>query len=365
MGMRVMTILGTRPELIRLSLVIKKLDRLADQHTLVHTGQNYDVSLRDIFFSELSIRQPDYNLTIRQHTFGAQLGVIFTQVEQIILEKHPDAILVLGDTNSALCALLGARMQIPVFHMEAGNRCYDMEVPEETNRKIIDAISHYNLPYTQSSRENLIREGMASQRIWVSGNPIFEVLQHYQEKIDASDIHLQLGLQAGAYILVTAHRAENVDNPERLQSIITALDNISTEWKMPVIVSVHPRTRERMKNFDISIDRPNLRFVHPFGFFDFIKLQKHASCVLTDSGTVQEESCIFQIPAVTMRQSTERPETVLCGSNLMAGVITSHIVECTRLAMQSQRNWPLPEGYADANVSTKVVNYILGGLTYV
>uniref|UniRef100_UPI000AC90BA1 non-hydrolyzing UDP-N-acetylglucosamine 2-epimerase n=1 Tax=Neobacillus fumarioli TaxID=105229 RepID=UPI000AC90BA1 len=359
--MKVMTILGTRPEIIRLSLIIQKLDRLTD-HILVHTGQNYDRSLSDLFFEQLEIRQPNYKIQLSSHTFGHQVGEMFSEVENIITKEKPDKILLLGDTNSALCALLAERIGVPVYHMEAGNRCFDTSVPEEINRKAIDAVSSFNLPYTMLSRENLIREGVPNHRIWVSGNPIYEVLQHFKEKIDKSDILEIIGIPINGYMVVTAHRAENVDNEERLRHIVDALKLIAKQHQIPIICSVHPRTRDRMKKFHIVSGEPLIHFSEPFGFFDFVKLQKHARCVITDSGTVQEESCILHVPAVTIRNSTERPETVLCGSNVVSGVDYQAIADSVNLMVQSNHSWKLPEGYDDPNVSNKVVNMILGGL---
>lgn len=359
-----MTILGTRPEIIRLSLIIKKLDVLTN-HVLVHTGQNYDRSLSDVFFEQLGIRQPNYKITLSSHTFGKQVGYMFSEMEKIISQEKPEKILLLGDTNSALCALLAERMGVPVYHMEAGNRCFDTSVPEEINRKAIDSISSFNLPYTLFSRENLIREGVANHRIWVSGNPIYEVLQYYKEEIDKSEILSKLSITANGYMIVTAHRAENVDNETRLRHIVNALHLIADQHKILIICSVHPRTRERMKQFAINTQHPLLHFSEPFGFFDFVQLQKHARCVITDSGTVQEESCILGVPSVTIRNSTERPETVICGSNVVSGVQSNTILESVNLMLQSNRSWKLPEGYDDPNVSNKVVNMVLGGLHHV
>ncbi|MCM3117094.1 UDP-N-acetylglucosamine 2-epimerase (non-hydrolyzing) [Neobacillus sp. MER 74] len=362
--MKVMTILGTRPEIIRLSLIIQKLDALTN-HFLVHTGQNYDRSLSDVFFEQLRIRQPNYKISLNSNTFGQQVGYMFSEMEKIITKEKPDKILLLGDTNSGLCALLGERMGIPVFHMEAGNRCFDMSVPEEINRKAIDSISTYNLPYTMFSRENLIREGVPNHRIWVSGNPIYEVLQHYMQEIDKSDILTKLNITANGYIVVTAHRAENVDNETRLRHIVDALQFIAKQHQIPIICSVHPRTRDRMQKFAIDTQEPLIHFSQPFGFFDFVHLQKHARCVITDSGTVQEESCILGVPSVTIRNSTERPETVICGSNVISGVHSKTILDSVNLMIQSGRSWKLPEGYDDPNVSSKVVNMVLGGLHHV
>lgn len=363
--MKVMTILGTRPEMIRLSLVIRKLDVLADKHVLVHTGQNYDWSLSDLFFQEMNIRAPDYKIQIRSDTFGKQVGAMFAQLEDVIHQESPERILVLGDTNSALAAVLAARMGIPTYHMEAGNRCFDSRVPEEVNRKIIDAVSTFNLPYTNTSRENLLREGLLAHRIWVSGNPIYEVLQHYANPVDESDVLQRLRLPPSEYILVTAHRAENVDDPVRLQGIFTALHLLAERWKMPIVCSVHPRTRSRLLQHHVTVTDSRIQLSQPFGFFDFVKLEKHAACVLTDSGTVQEECCIFHVPAVTIRQSTERPETIICGSNVLSGLEPKNIVACVNLAMHRDRTWPIPDGYGDLNVSAKVTSFVLGGLSYV
>ncbi|MGM0923094.1 MAG: non-hydrolyzing UDP-N-acetylglucosamine 2-epimerase [Bacillota bacterium] len=363
--MKIMTILGTRPEIIRLSLIIRKLDLFADRHILVHTGQNYNRNLSDIFFEEMEVRQPDYFIQSVFHSLGEQLGNMFPEIEKIINKEKPDRILVLGDTNSALCAIIAERMGIPVFHMEAGNRCFDTSVPEEINRKIIDSISSFNLPYTDNSRDNLLLEGIPTNRIWVSGNPIYEVVHHFQDKIDKSDILKKLDLKPGGYILVTAHRAENVDNENRLINIIEGLHSTVKKHQIPIVFSVHPRTQDRMKKFGINSPHTLVKFCEPFGFIDFIKLQKNARCVVTDSGTVQEESCILGIPSVTIRKSTERPETVLCGSNVVSGLESKRIAECLDLMMQSSNNWKIPKGYDDVNVSAKVIHFILGGVSNV
>lgn len=363
--MKVMTILGTRPELIRLSLIIPKLDRWADRHILVHTGQNLHPKLKDIFFDELGIRPPDYRLTPDGHSFGQQIGAMFQGVEQLFLREQPDCVLVLGDTNSALCAVLAERMGIPVYHMEAGNRCYDTMVPEEVNRKIIDAVSSFNLPYTPGARDNLLREGVEPHRIWISGNPIFEVLNHFHERITASDIVDRLGLTPRQYILVTAHRAENVDHERRLRNIVTGLKLVADTTGLTVVCSVHPRTKSRLQQFSLDVAHPNIFWCEPFGFFDFVRLQQLAGCVITDSGTVQEESCILGVPAVTIRQSTERPETVLCGSNTVSGLEPERIATCVQWMMSRPPQWDCPEGYRDPDVSTKVTQFILGGLHHV
>ncbi|MFC5772963.1 non-hydrolyzing UDP-N-acetylglucosamine 2-epimerase [Ectobacillus antri] len=359
--MKVMTILGTRPEIIRLSLIIEKLDTYTDQHILVHTGQNFTSSLSDIFFAQLKIRKPDYTLLDRQQSLGEQLSIMYSQLEKIFLKEKPDKILVLGDTNSGLSAILAERMGIPVYHMEAGNRCFDLEVPEEKNRRIIDAVSSFNLPYTPQSRRNLIAEGMPSNRIIVSGNPIFEVLSHYNVEIDKNDILQQLALQAEDYFLVTAHRAENVDHEDRLLEIIEGLNLVAHTYGKRVICSIHPRTRSRITNSAKIHLHPLVELHEPFGFFEFVKLEKHALCVLTDSGTVQEECCLFRVPTVTIRKTTERPETIECGSNMLSGLNSKQIAACVRVMLHEPKTWNFPEGYDDRNVSDKIIKILLGG----
>src|SRR5947209_6464435 len=291
--MKIVTVLGTRPEIIRLSRIIAKLDTLCDQ-VIMHTGQNYDRNLNEIFFEQLGVRKPDYFLGARG-TFGEQIGIILAESERILKQEKPDRFLVLGDTNSSLAAVVAKRLGIPVYHMEAGNRCFDDRVPEEVNRRIIDHSSDVLLPYTERSRANLLREGIAGERIFVTGNPIFEVITHYDSRIEESDILKTLKLEAGKYFLVTMHREENVDIEERLRSLFDALDQIQREYQAPVVCSVHPRTRKRMEKFNTSVQNERIIFSEPFGFFDFISLERNAWCVLSDSGTVQEECCIFRV----------------------------------------------------------------------
>ncbi len=363
--MKVATILGTRPEIIRLSLIIDKLDQLADEHILIHTGQNSAPSLRDVFFKEMGIRSPDYMLSNTASSLGEQLSFMFMKVEQILLTHQPDRILILGDTNSALCAVLAERLNIPVTHMEAGNRCFDLEVPEEKNRKVIDAVSSYNLPYTPQSRENLLREGFPSNRIYVTGNPILEVLTHYEASIQQSDILSSLKLEEKDYFLVTIHRAENVDHPKKLKEIFDGLTLIAMEYKKRIICSIHPRTKSKLTaEYADSLD--SLIELHePFGFIDFVRLEKSAFCVLTDSGTVQEECCLFRVPAVTVRSTTERPETIACGSNMISGIDAASIKRAVDVMLYHQPNWMIPTGYEDLNVSDRVVKFILGGIQIV
>ncbi|MCU9614553.1 UDP-N-acetylglucosamine 2-epimerase (non-hydrolyzing) [Caldibacillus lycopersici] len=360
--MKIMTILGTRPEIIRLSIIIKKLDELAEKHILVHTGQNFTDSLSEMFFKEMKIRKPDVVLLNEQHSLGEQLSVIYKGLEELLLKEKPDKVLVLGDTNSGLSAVLVERMGIPVVHMEAGNRCFDLEVPEEKNRKVIDAISSMNLPYTPQSKENLLREGIASTRIIVSGNPIYEVLQHYNEEIEGSQILEKLSLNKRDYFLLTAHRAENVDNEGRLKEILTAINNIAEMYQKRIICSIHPRTRSRIDKSSSIHMHPNVEFYEPFGFFDFVKLEQNALAVLTDSGTVQEECCLFHVPTVTIRKTTERPETVECGSNVVSGIDAKNIANCLNAMLNMPHTWEIPEGYQYKNVSDRVIKVLFGGM---
>ncbi|MEW9700293.1 non-hydrolyzing UDP-N-acetylglucosamine 2-epimerase [Paenibacillus sp. SI8] len=359
--MKIATILGTRPEIIRLSLIIQKLDELAERHVLIHTGQNFTSTLSDVFFEELGLRNPDYMLQHRQSTLGGQLSVLFAELEQIFIQERPDKVLVLGDTNSALSAILAERMGIPVIHMEAGNRCFDLAVPEEKNRKVIDAISSINMPYTRYSRDNLLREGVPSNRIIVTGNPIHEVLTHYEALIEESSILKKLGLSEQSYFLVTTHRAENVDHPERLAQILKGLNLVAEAFGHRVICSIHPRTKSRLEQDAQIMMNPLVEFHEPFGFFDFVHLEKRALCALTDSGTVQEECCIFHVPTVTIRTTTERPETVDCGSNVVSGLRAEQILHAVRVMVSCPANWRCPDGYLEPHVSQKVVQYLLGG----
>ena len=357
--MKVMTVLGTRPEIIRLSRLIPKLDALCD-HVLVHTGQNFDPALSDVFFRELGVRAPDISLGVRADSFGEQAGQILSGVERAIRDEHPDRLLILGDTNSGLSAIVAKRLGVPVYHMEAGNRCFDDRVPEEVNRRIIDHSSDVLLPYTERSRANLLREGIAAQRVIVTGNPILEVIRHYESCIDASDVHRRLGVQRGAYFLVTAHRAENVDVPERLRQLAEALARVGQEHRVPIVVSMHPRTRSRLEAFGMTDLLADLRVLAPLGFFDFLALERDAACVLTDSGTVQEECCILHVANVTTRDVTERPETVECGSNVIAGVDPDRIATAVRAAVRRERNWTVPPEYLAKAVSDTVANVLLG-----
>jgi len=355
MPRKILTILGTRPEIIRLSRIIPKLDQVSE-HRILHTGQNYDSTLNDIFFDQLGLRRPDCVLESRG-TIGQQLAATMIGVEQYISEFRPNAVLVLGDTNSGLSAIVCERMGVPVYHMEAGNRCYDLLVPEEKNRRVIDSISTVNLPYTELSRQNLLREGAPNNRVFVTGNPIKEVLDFYANDIDNSSILQKLKLESNQYIIATAHRAENVDDPKRLASIFNAMETIAHEY--PIVFSCHPRTRQRLRDLNISVSN-RIMLLEPMGFFDFVHLEKNSYMSISDSGTVQEEMCLFNKPTITIRATTERPETVWCGSNIVTGLEVNDIVAGYRAMKQADRAWTVPAEYARTNVSDTVVNILLG-----
>lgn len=358
--MKVLTILGTRPEIIRLSRIVEKLDAVCD-HKLVHTGQNFDRNLDQLFFDELRVRKPDYHLGARG-SFGEQIGTILAGMETVLAKEKPDRFLVLGDTNSSLAAIMAKRLAIPVYHMEAGNRCYDDRVPEEVNRRIIDHSSDVLLPYTERSRQNLLREGIPGHRIYVTGNPIYEVLQHYGSLIESSAILERLGLEKGKYFLVTMHRAENVDPEPRLRSFVSTFHRLSGAYGYPVIVSTHPRTRLRLEALGMQPETPALHYLEPFGFFDFVQLEKNAFCVLSDSGTVQEECAILGVPNVTIRDVTERPETLECGSNTLTGADPNQVELSVRLVLDLHSTWSPPSEYTTPGVSSTVIRIVTGYL---
>lgn len=346
--MKIMTIVGTRPELIRLSLIIPKLDKYCE-HVLVHTGQNYNPLLKDIFFKELGIRQPDYVLECKT------IGDILNAIEPVILKEFPDKILILGDTNSGLSTIVAKKMGIPVIHMEAGNRCYDDRVPEETNRRVIDHSSDILLPYTERSRQNLIREGISNNRIFVTGNPIDEVMRYYSGSIGKSNVLRTMGIFQGQYFLATFHRAENVDNKNRLVSIVDSLKRLNDHYMIPVVCSIHPHTKKRIEEMDTH----GITLHEPFGFFDFVNLESNSLCVVSDSGTVQEECSLLHIPNVTIRDTTERPETVECGSNIISGIECESVLRCVKMALD-MKDWKVPMEYKKINVSDTVVKIVCG-----
>jgi len=368
--MKILTLTGTRPELIRLSLIIKKLDDLVD-HILVYTNQNYDKNLSTIFFDDLGIRKPNYYFDFKFNSVGGFLGTAIMEFENILKEEKPDKILILGDTNSGLLSIISEKYKITVYHMEAGNRCYDNRVPEETNRRIIDTVSTYNLPYTENSKQNLIKEGYHKNFVFKIGNPIFEVLNYYDNQIEESTVLKKLNLlnnnfiehlplmnhMVKEYVLVTSHRSENVDDEKNLIGIIHALSTISEQYT--VIYPVHPRTRNKLDNINIPIPN-NLKLIEPLGFFDFVKLEKNAICIITDSGTVQEEACIFGIPSITIRESTERHETIECGSSILSGINKDAIIESFNIMMNRNNKWIAPSDYLVENVSDIVINVLIG-----
>jgi len=357
--MKVMTIFGTRPEIIRLSPVLKILDQYCE-HTTVHTGQNYHESLSDIFIKELEVRPPDAHFGIKSKNFGEQIGQILAKTDEVLERYKPDKILILGDTNSALSAIVAARRGIPVFHMEAGNRCYDNRVPEEVNRRIIDHSSQVLLPYTERSKENLVREGIERERIFVTGNPIKEVLDIFSEKIELSDSLVRFGVEEFDYFLVTVHRSENVDDYARLKQILDGFSAVTQKFDKKMLISVHPRTSEKFSKFGFKPDSDKIKLLEPLGFFDFVKLEKNALAVLTDSGTVQEECAIFGIPNVTLRDVTERPETIECGSNILSGAETDSILQAVEMAISQLANWKAPKEYLVENVAQTVSRVVLG-----
>jgi UDP-N-acetylglucosamine 2-epimerase (non-hydrolysing) len=357
--MKVMTIFGTRPEIIRLSLISKVLDQHCE-HVTVHTGQNYDESLSDVFIRELDLRAPNIHLGVRSADFGQQIGQILAKTDGVLAAEKPDRVLILGDTNSALSAVVAARRQVPVFHMEAGNRCFDDRVPEEVNRRLIDHASTILMPYTERSKENLVREGIERERIFVTGNPIKEVLDHFDGSIESSPILDALTVKPFEYFLVTLHRAENVDLGARLAGIIAGLTKIAERFAKTVLVSVHPRTAQRLEEAGIKVDPSKVRLLKALGFFDFVKLEKNSLAVLTDSGTVQEECAILGIPNVTLRDVTERPETVECGSNILGGGDPDWIVRAVELAIAQPAGWTAPREYLVSNVSQTVSKIVLG-----
>jgi len=357
--MKVMTIVGTRPEIIRLSEVIKACDKYFD-HTLVHTGQNWDYTLNDIFFEELGLRQPDHFLGVVGEDLGETMGNIISASYKILRQEQPDALLILGDTNSCLSAVSAKRLKIPIFHMEAGNRCFDQNVPEEINRKIVDHVSDINLAYTEHSRRYLLSEGIKKEHIFVTGSPMAEVLHKNMEKIETSNVLDELGLEAEKYILVSAHREENIDNEKNFLSLMNALNNIAETYQLPIIYSTHPRSWKRIEESGFKFHKL-IKQLKPFGFFDYNQLQLNSFCTLSDSGTLSEESAILGFPGVLIRTSTERPEVLDKGTVVIGGIAEQDIVQSVELSREMSKNQEQVElalDYTDKNVSVKVVKII-------
>jgi UDP-N-acetylglucosamine 2-epimerase len=358
--LKAMTVVGTRPEIIRLAATIKRLDEFTD-HVLVHTGQNYDYELNEVFFEDLGLRKPDHFLNADTSSLGRALGSILEKTEEVLLAERPDAFVILGDTNSCISAVIAKRMKVPVFHMEAGNRCFDENVPEETNRRLVDHVADYNLVYTEHARRNLLAEGIHPSRILLTGSPMREVLEGNQEAIAASDVLARQGLTTGEYFLVSLHREENVDNPERLSAALSALNSLSEEYDLPVLVSTHPRTRNRLQDQSDEV-KGRLIFHSPFGFNDYNKLQMCAKLVLSDSGTISEESAILRFPAVTLRDTIERPEALDTGSIITTGVDSDAIANAARVTLASFTASGLPDApaaYQVTDTSRRAVNFIL------
>jgi UDP-N-acetylglucosamine 2-epimerase (non-hydrolysing) len=365
--LKVVTIVGTRPEIIRLSRVIAVLDRHTD-HVLVHTGQNYDYELNGLFFDELNIRAPDHFLNAVGESAAATIGQIIIAADKVLVEENPDAVLVLGDTNSCLAVIPAKRRKIPIFHMEAGNRCFDQRVPEETNRRIVDHTADVNMPYSTIARDYLLAEGIPADRIVKTGSPMFEVLSHYRAGIEGSDVLAREGLTPHEYFLVSCHREENVDNPEQLARLTASLNAVADQFDRPVLVSTHPRTRKRIDEFGMRFD-PRIRLVKPFGFLDYNALQMNARAVLSDSGTISEESSILNFPAINIREAHERPEAMEEGSVMMTGLGTERILQALEILGHQprgeDRSMRLVSDYAMPNVSEKVLRIILSYTDYV
>lgn len=357
--LKLMTILGTRPEIIRLSETIKCADRYFD-HILVHTGQNYDYELNQVFFEDLGLRAPDHYLDCAGKNLGASMGNIIARSYEVLQVERPDALLVLGDTNSALSAISAKRLKIPIFHMEAGNRCWDWNVSEMVNRTIVDHVSDINLPYTENSRRYLLSEGVDGKTMFVTGSPMREVLEAHRGQIEKSDVLERLGLEAGKYFLLSAHREENIDNEENFQSIMNAINQIAEHYQLPVIYSMHPRSKKFIEQRSFQF-HPLVRSLKPFGYLDYNKLQQQAACVLSDSGTLSEESALLGFPAVLIRTSTERPEVLDAGTVVIGGIREESIEQAIEMAVGTAKDdveRPLPQDYRATNVSEKVVRII-------
>lgn len=361
--LKVVTVVGTRPELIRLSRVLARLDETVD-HVLVHTGQNYDYALVEVFFQDLGIRKPDYLLGVDTSSLGHVLGETLIRTEEVLRQEQPDALLVLGDTNSAIAAVMAKRMRVPVYHMEAGNRCFDERVPEETNRRLVDHVADFNLVYTEHARRNLLAEGLHPRRVLLTGSPMREVLDAYRTQIDASDVLDRLDLTPAGYFLVSVHREENVDSPERLRMVMRCLERVQETWGLPVHVSTHPRTRKHLEALPGSGSLPGTTFHEPFGFHDYNRLQLGAACVLSDSGTIAEESTLLGFPAVTLRDSIERPEALDSGGIMTTGLNEHDVVDAIGVTMSSGRppagiGPTTPADYLVTNTSERTVRFII------
>jgi UDP-N-acetylglucosamine 2-epimerase (non-hydrolysing) len=365
--LKVMTLVGTRPELIKMSRVIAELD-LSMDHVLVHSGQNYDYELNEIFFRDLEIRKPDHFLGVTGDSPSKAIADVIAKTDDLLNEVKPDAIMLYGDTNTCMAVVAAKRHKIPVFHMEAGNRCFDQRVPEELNRKVLDHLSDINLVLTEHARRYLIREGISPETIFKTGSHMHEVLDYYMPKIESSDVLSREGLKAGKYFIVSAHREENVDDASNLKSLLEAIDKLAESYGMPIVVSTHPRTRKRMESLGKSVTSERVSFMKPFGFLDYIKLQMSAFCILSDSGTITEEASLLNLPAVTIRNAHERPEGMDEGTLIMSGLSTERILDAVRLTTsqhQATRTIPIVQDYPKPAVSKQVTRIVLSYTDYI
>jgi UDP-N-acetylglucosamine 2-epimerase (non-hydrolysing) len=358
--LKVLTIVGTRPEIIRLSRLIPKLDSNTE-HILVHTGQNSDPLLNDVFFEDLEIRRPDVYLNVDTSSMGSVLGDVIRKSEEVLKNQQPDAVMILGDTNSAIAAIVAERLHIPVYHMEAGNRSFDANVPEELNRRMVDHVASFNLPYNEYSLRNLLAEGIHPRFICMTGSPILEIYSHYQDKINSSKVLEKLGYKKNGYLLVSIHRQENVDSEERLKRVIDCLIAMRNRWSLPVLVSTHPRTRMRMQQFGLE-NVEGIVFHVPFGYVDYNKLQLNAMCVVSDSGTISEESAIMGFPAVSLRDSMERPESLDAGSIVLTGLDPTNLLNGIDVTLAGNQDFK-PSGYQVSNFSDVVIKFLISTAT--
>lgn len=358
MKKKIMIIVGTRPEIIRLALIIKKMENFFDI-VFAHTGQNYDYNLNEIFFKDLDLRKPDYYLDTPGNTLGETIGNVISKTFEIMVKEKPDGLLILGDTNSGLSSIPAKRLKIPIFHMEAGNRCFDFNVPEEINRKIIDHISDINLAYTENARRYLINEGMKNDFVYVTGSPMAEILNHFKDQIEKSEILEKLKIDVDNYFVVSAHREENLDIKGNFEMLVNSLNKVAENYKMPIIFSTHPRTAKKIKEKNIKFHEL-IRNVEPLGFFDYIKLQKNSFCVLSDSGTISEEASILNFSAVSIRTSSERPEALDAGSIVLGGVDEDNMINAIEIAVKTHLEDKINpvKDYQDLNVSNKVIRVI-------
>lgn len=363
--LKVMTIVGTRPEIIRLSAVIHKLEQSeAIEHILVHTGQNYDYELNEVFFQDFGLRKPDHFLNTATGSPMETIGNILIHIDPVLEQERPDAVLILGDTNSCLCAIAAKRRKIPIFHMEAGNRCFDQRVPEETNRKIVDHTADVNMPYSDIAREYLLREGLPPERVIKTGSPMYEVLHRQLKNIEQSDVVARLGLEHDRYFVVSAHRDENISSDENFFDLIDTLNAIAETYNLPLVISTHPRTAKRIGETGVTL-HPNIRTLKPLGFNDYVQLQLHAKAVLSDSGTISEESSILGIKGLNIRQAHERPEAMEEGAVMMVGLKQDRVLQALRILSEAEQTTRLVDDYAMPNVSEKVLRIILSYTDYV